>query len=75
MEMQKFNKIVDHIYAQHAHRLNDWNQPLLAPAEIQLYADAIHEKGAPLETCFGFVDGAARRQVTIYTNIDDYTEL
>ena len=53
--------MIDHIYAQHAHRLNDWNQPMLAPAQLQLYADTIHEKGAPLETCFDFVDGTARR--------------
>ncbi|XP_066925268.1 uncharacterized protein [Clytia hemisphaerica] len=56
-----YNTMIDHIYAQHAHRLNDWNQPMLAPAQLQLYADAIHEKGAPLQTCFGFVDGTARR--------------
>ena len=28
---------------------------------IQSYADAIHNKGAPLENCFGFVDGTVRQ--------------
>ena len=40
-----YNKMIDHIYAQHAHRLNDWNQPMLAP----------------VRSCFGFVDGTVRR--------------
>ena len=38
-----------------------WNQPLLAQQQLQLYADAIHAKGAPLDNCFGFVDGTVRR--------------
>ena len=56
-----YNKMLDHIYEQQAHRLNDWNQPILAPDQLQVYADTIHEKGAPLQSCFGFVDGTARR--------------
>ena len=56
-----YNKMIDHIYAQHAHRLNDWNQPMLTSAQLKLYANAIHQKGAPLRSCFGFVDGTVRR--------------
>ena len=56
-----YNKMVDHIYQQHAEKLNDWNQPMLAPGQLQIYADTIHAKGAPLDSCFGFVDGTVRR--------------
>ena len=56
-----YNKMVDHIYQQHAEKLNDWNQPMLAPGQLQIYADTIHAKGDPLDSCFGFVDGTVRR--------------
>ena len=56
-----YNKMVDHIYQQHPERLNDWNQPMLTPGQLQIYADTIHAKGIPLDSCFGFVDGTVRR--------------
>ena len=34
---------------------------MLAPGQLQIYADTIHAKGAPLDSCFGFADGTARR--------------
>ena len=49
------------IYQQHAEKLNDWNQPMLAPGQLQIYADTIHAKGTPLDSCFGFVDDTVRR--------------
>ena len=42
------------IYQHHHHRVETWNQPLLAQQQLQLYADAIHAKGAPLDNCLGF---------------------
>jgi hypothetical protein len=33
----------------------------LSPEMLQSYADAIHNKGAPLDNCFGFVDGTVRQ--------------
>ena len=30
---------------------------MLAPKQLQLYEDAIHDNGALLDSCFGFVDG------------------
>ena len=53
--------MVYHIYQQHAEKLNDRNQPMLAPGQLQIYADTIHAKGVPLDSCFGFVDGTVRR--------------
>lgn len=55
-----YNKTIDHIYVQHAHRLNDWNQPMQDPAQLELYADAIYQKGPPLRTYFGFVDDSQK---------------
>ena len=55
-----YNKMVDHICQQHAYKLNDWNQQMLAPGQLQIYADTIHAKMAPLDSCFGFVDGTVR---------------
>lgn len=54
------NQVVDYIYQAHGHRLTQWNNLLLNPAALQRYADAIARKGAPLENCFGFVDGTVR---------------
>ena len=51
-----YNKMVDHIYQQHAEKLNDWNQPMLAPDQLQIYADTIHAKEVPLDSCFGVAD-------------------
>ena len=34
---------------------------MLAPGQLQIYADTIHAKGAPLDSCFDFVDGTVRR--------------
>lgn len=54
------NQVIDYIYQTHGHRLTQWNNLLLNPAALQTYADAIVRKGAPLENCFGFVDGTVR---------------
>ena len=48
--------MINLIYENHIHRLSNWNQPMLAPQQLQLYADAIHDNGTPLDSCFGFVD-------------------
>ena len=36
------------------------NQQWLSPANFQVFADAVHDKGAPLENCWGFVDETVR---------------
>ena len=55
-----FNAVLDHVYASHHHRLESWDQPFLQPDRLHGYAAAIHQKGAPLENCFGFIDGTLR---------------
>ena len=50
------------VYNAHHHRLESWNQPLLQPHMLLRYAEeTIHNRGAPLQNCFGFVDGARCR--------------
>ena len=56
-----YNKLISKIYDDHSHRLHSWNQALLAPQQLTLYADAIHARGAPLDSCLGFLDGTVPR--------------
>ena len=34
---------------------------MVAPGQLQIYADTIHAKGAPVDSSFGFVDGTVIR--------------
>ena len=54
------NEVLNFIFENHSHRLTEWDERLLSPANLQVYADAIHGKGAALANCFGFVDGTVR---------------
>ncbi|XP_032228942.1 uncharacterized protein LOC116612389 [Nematostella vectensis] len=54
------NEVTEWIYNAHHHRTTEWNNFILSPNSLQTYADAIHNKGAALDNCFGFVDGSVR---------------
>ena len=54
------NTVTDWIYAHHGHRITQWNRTILNPLELEKYAEAVFNKGAPLSNCFGFVDGTVR---------------
>ena len=54
------NEVMDNIFNNHSHRISQWNHDILSPPLLQEYADVIHAKGAPLENCFGFIDGTVR---------------
>lgn len=54
------NHMINFLYDQYAHLLHDLNQPLLSPQHLQMYADAIQNKGAALDNCWGFIDGTVR---------------
>ena len=56
-----FNKVVDIVYDTHQHRLKSWDQPFLSADHLHNYALAVHQHGAPLHNCFGFVDETVRR--------------
>ncbi|XP_048583759.1 uncharacterized protein LOC125563069 [Nematostella vectensis] len=51
------NTVLDTVYYLHHLRLTTWNDQLLSPVQLQQYAEAIYNKGSPLNNCFGFVDG------------------
>ena len=54
------NLMIDHIYNQYHTLLEDLDQPWLSRECLQMYANAIHEKGAGLSNCWGFIDGTVR---------------
>ena len=54
------NEVLDYIYTAHSHRII--NPPVLNPPALQTYAQAISQRGSPLQNCFGFVDGTVRPQ-------------
>ena len=62
------NRVMDFVYAVHHRRIADWNLPLLNPPALQTYADCIHQHGAPLNNCFGFIDGTVRSIAKPETN-------
>ena len=55
-----FNKVVDHIYEIHGHRLTQWKHTLFSAQNLQIYTECVARNGAALENCFGFVDGTVR---------------
>ena len=50
------NLVMDWIYSQHRHRIMNWNPDILSPIQLENYAEALFNKGAPLNNCFGLVD-------------------
>ena len=54
------NCALDYIYDEHHQKITEWNDDILNPAALQTYADCIHQMGAPLNNCFGFIDGTVR---------------
>ena len=54
------NAMLDFLNDFHGDKLTQWNQYILNRQKLQEYADAIFNKGAPLQTCFGFIDGTVR---------------
>ena len=53
-------KMTNLIYDGYHNKLTDLNQRWLAPDKLEEYAQAIHNTGAPLVNCWGFVDGTVR---------------
>ena len=54
------NLVVDHIIDRFGYLLASLEQPWLSRHYLQLFAAAIHNKGAALDNCWGFVDGTVR---------------
>lgn len=52
------NSVLDFINLRHRHQLRNWGMnPFLQPGDIHRYAEAIYQHGAPLQNCFGLIDG------------------
>ena len=54
------NEVVHWIYNVYRHRVTRWNHAIMDHASLSTYPDAIHNKGAALDNCFGFVNGTVR---------------
>ena len=54
------NVVLNYIYDLHHRRITAWNQAILNPLAPKQYADAVSDKGAALNSCFGFEDGTVR---------------
>ena len=55
-----YNIVLDHIYNTRGHRISQRNNPILDPVSLERYAEAVHDKGAALDNCIGFIDGTVR---------------
>lgn len=54
------NHIMNLIFDNWGHLLNEFNQNWLSPENLKLYSNAIHQKGGALDNCWGFIDGTVR---------------
>ena len=52
--------VMDRICNRFSYLLEDFNLPFLTPIKLEEYCSAIKRKGAALDNCFGFIDGAVR---------------
>lgn len=55
-----FNTVLNTVYENHRYRLSDLDQPWLDEPHLQEFAAAIADRGAPLDKCWGFIDGTVR---------------
>jgi len=54
-----FTLILDHVFFNFGHLLN-YDATRLTTAKLQEFSGLIHQKGAPLPRCWGFIDGTVR---------------
>lgn len=54
------SEVTDFMYENHGHLLRTFNQQWLEPDRLVEFANAIHNRGAALTNCWGFVDGTVR---------------
>ena len=54
------NQMTNLIYENWDHLLSNLNQPLLSPQYLKGFCNTIHQKGAALNNCWGFVNGTVR---------------
>ena len=54
------NTVTERIFNRFQHLLENLDQPWLSPQRLKLFADTIHNRGAALDSCWGFVDETVR---------------
>ena len=54
------NRMIDYLFDEYSHLLADLNQPWFSRDRLRHFAATIHDKRAPLENCWGFIDGTVR---------------
>ena len=54
------NRMMDYLFDEYSHLLANLNQPWLSSDRLRHFAATIHDKGALLENCWGFIDGTVR---------------
>ena len=54
------NMLVGMLHTRFDYLLQTLDQPWLSRANLKAFADAIHQKGAALDNCWGFIDGTVR---------------
>ena len=54
------NQVMNFLYENWNYKLSGMNRNWLSPQKLQEYADIIHAQGAPLDNCWGFIDGTVR---------------
>ena len=54
------NRMMDCVFVEYSHLFAHLNQPWLSRDCLRHFAATIHDKGAPLENCWGFIDGTMR---------------
>ena len=54
------NHLLNFMYEHWNHLLSTFQQNWLTVQNLQKFCDDIHQRGAPLSNCFGFVDGTVR---------------
>lgn len=55
-----FNHVIDYLYNTHNHLLSDLSRDWLSYEHLRNYAEAVSDRNAPLENCWGFIDGTVR---------------
>lgn len=56
-----FNSTCEWIYDRWSHLLSDLQKPWLLPPLLEELCQAVQNKGAPLQNCWGFVDGTPKQ--------------
>ena len=59
--VQQLSTTASEMTSMYREKLNSFQQQWLAPAELEKFAQTIHNVGGPLTNCWGFVDCTVRR--------------